>query len=293
MPQQTLKCGLENINMTTIQYPCHFAAALIKQKIPNFQPLIGIVLGSGLGMFAEELENATVFDYKSLPGFPEASIYGHSGKLVAGYLLGVAVVCLQGRAHSYEGDNHAAIKTYVRTLKLLGCDYFLATNASGSLRPEMGPGSLMLIQDHINLQPGNPLIGPNDDEFGPRFFPLDNVYNLNLRNGLLHIAAKEQIFLYQGTYISVLGPNYETAAEIKAFRILGADAVGMSTVPEILVAVHCGMKVAAIAVITNFATGIADTSHSHEAVVLMASKAAKQLNHLLKQFISQLNNRKC
>ena len=176
----------------------------------------------------------------------------------------------------------------MRTLKLLGCDYFLATNASGSLREEVGPGELMLITDHINMQPGNPLVGPNEDEFGPRFLPLDNAYDQGMREKLLMLAHKENIMLHQGVYLSVLGPNYETAAEIRAFRIMGADAVGMSTVPEVLIANHCGMKVAVIATITNFATGLAHTSHSHDAVVLMASKAAEKLNVLVKKFIMEL-----
>lgn len=266
----------------------HLVAEQIKQRIPHFKPRLGIVLGSGLGSFAEQLEDAVSFDYNDLPGFPHVTVHGHGGHLVAGYLNGVAIVCLQGRAHSYEGSNHDMVKTYVRTLKLLGCEYFFATNASGSLREDVGPGELMLINDHINMQPGNPLVGPNDDEFGPRFLPLDNAYDQSMRDKLLQIAHREKIALNQGVYLAVLGPNYETAAEIRAFRILGADAVGMSTVPEVLIANHCGMKVAVIATITNYATGLACTSHSHDAVVMMASKAAEKLNRLIKQFIAEL-----
>ncbi|KTD49464.1 purine nucleoside phosphorylase [Legionella rubrilucens] len=268
--------------------PAHLAAAEIKTRVPDFSPAIGIVLGSGLGSFAEQLENAVSIDYAELPGFPKTSVHGHGSKLVLGYLHGVGVVCLQGRAHTYEGVDYSVVKTYVRTLKLLGCEYFFATNASGSLREDVGPGELMLITDHINLQPGNPLVGPNDDEFGPRFFPLDNAYDKATRHTLLQIALKEHINLHQGVYLSILGPNYETAAEIRAFRIWGADAVGMSTVPEVLVANHCGMKVAVIATITNYATGLASCSHSHEAVVMMASQAAEKLNRLVKTFIAGL-----
>ncbi|WP_019217086.1 purine-nucleoside phosphorylase [Legionella tunisiensis] len=266
----------------------HLAAEKIKQQVPSFKPTIGIVLGSGLGSFADQLDDAVTISYDELPGFPKLTVHGHGGNLVLGYLSGVGVVCLQGRAHSYEGDHHDTVKTYVRTLRLLGCSHFMATNASGSLREDVGPGELMLITDHINMQPGNPMVGPNDDEFGPRFFPLDNAYDLGMREKLLQIAHKENIALNQGVYLSVLGPNYETAAEIRAFRIMGADAVGMSTVPEVLVANHCGMKVAVIATITNYATGLSRTSHSHEAVVLMASKAAEKLNRLVKQFIVEL-----
>ncbi len=266
----------------------HTAANYIKQQLPHFKPKIGIILGSGLGGFAEQLDDSVSIDYEQLAGFPKTTVQGHGGKLVLGYLNGVGVVCLQGRSHSYEGGNYDSVKTYVRTLKLLGCDYFLATNASGSLREEVAPGELMLITDHINMQPGNPLVGSNDDEFGPRFLPLDNAYDHTLREQLLAIAHKEKIDLHQGVYIAVLGPNYETAAEIKAFRILGADAVGMSTVPEVLVANHCGMKVAVIATITNFATGLASTSHCHESVVLTASRAVEKLNRLIKQFVTEL-----
>ena len=266
----------------------HEAAAHIKQQLPNFKPKIGIILGSGLGGFAEQLDDAVTIDYDQLPGFPKTTVQGHGGKLALGYLSGVGVVCLQGRSHSYEGGGYDSVKTYVRTLKLLGCDYFLATNASGSLREDVAPGELMLITDHINMQPGNPLVGPNDDEFGPRFLALDNAYDHTMRELLLNLAHKENIALHQGVYIAVLGPNYETAAEIRAFRVMGADAVGMSTVPEVLVANHCGMKVAVIATITNFATGLDSTSHSHESVVLTASRAVEKLNRLVKQFVTEL-----
>ncbi|KTD22333.1 purine-nucleoside phosphorylase [Legionella londiniensis] len=266
----------------------HRAAELIKQQLPSFSPKIGVVLGSGLGSFAEQLDEPTYIDYEQLPGFPKLTVHGHSGKMALGHLHGTGVVCLQGRAHSYEGPSCDYVKTYVRTLKLLGCEYFLATNASGSLREDVGPGELMLITDHINMQPGNPLVGPNDEEFGPRFFPLDNAYDKELREKFLKIAYEEHISLHQGVYLAVLGPNYETAAEIRAFRILGADAVGMSTVPEVLVANHCRLKVGVIATITNYATGLASSSHSHEAVVSMASQAAEKLNRLIKRIIMEL-----
>ena len=270
--------------------PAHLAAAYIKQIHPSFKARVGVILGSGLGQFANELSDVVSISYEDLPGFPKLTVHGHGGKLILGYCGDVGVVCLQGRAHTYEGlEHYETVKTYVRTLKVLGCDYFIATNASGSLREEVGPGELMLITDHINLQPGNPLIGPNDDEFGPRFYPLDNAYDKEMRTQLLSVANQSSIALHQGVYISVLGPNYETAAEIRAFKLLGADAVGMSTVPEVLVANHCGMKVAVIAMITNFATGLSKTSHNHEAVVQMASSAATKLNSLLKNYIQDLS----
>lgn len=277
------------INTASEQSYPHLAADYIKKLHPSFKPTIAVVLGSGLGQFADELQDSVCISYKDLPGFPRITVHGHDGNLILGYWNSVGVICLQGRAHTYEGlENYEAVKTYVRTLKLLGCKYFIATNASGSLREDVGPGNLMLIHDHINLQPGNPLVGPNDDDFGPRFYPLDNAYDETMRQDLLAIAAQHSIKLAEGVYLSVLGPHYETAAEIKAFKILGADAVGMSTVPEVLVANHCGMKVAVIATITNFATGLSKTAHSHNAVVEMAVNAAQKLNLLIKEYISGL-----
>lgn len=270
---------------THIDDYAHQAAAFIQQKHPEFSPKVGIVLGSGLGALADQLSDTVIIPYAELEGFPELSVHGHGGNLILGRLQGVDVVCLQGRSHSYENFDYAPVRTYVRTLKLLGCDIFIATNASGSLREDVPPGSLMLITDHINLQPGNPLVGPNDERFGPRFYPVDNAYDAGLREQFLTIARENHISLHQGVYVSVLGPNYETAAEIKAFRIWGADAVGMSTVPEVLVANHCGMKVAVIATLTNYATGLASSSHSHEAVVHTAEQAAEQLSALVVKFI--------
>lgn len=268
----------------------HICAEKIRNICPSFQPSIGIVLGSGLGRFIEHLENPVVVPYADLPGFPRPQVKGHDGNLVLGYLHGIAVICLQGRSHSYEGTSLEYVKTYVRTLHLLGCKHFFATNASGSLHKEIGPGDLVLIHDHINLQPSNPLTGPNDDEFGPRFYPLDNAYDKDMREKLLRIAEEEDITLHEGIYIAVLGPNYETAAEIRAFKILGGDVVGMSTVPEVLVANHCGMKVAVVSVVSNYATGLNTESHSHDAVLSMAEQGGIALNRLLKRYILSLKN---
>lgn len=276
--------------MNTAQtHPAHLAANTIQQLKPNFAPKIGIILGSGLSSLAETLENTTVINYSDLPNFPKPTVDGHSGTLFLGYLSGVPVMCLSGRVHAYEGPSYTdAVKTYMRTMRLLGCEYFLGTNASGSLHETMKPGELMLLTDHINMQGTNPLIGPNDDEFGPRFFALDEAYNNTMRELFLDIAKQEAITLHQGTYIGVLGPNYETAAEINAFRLMGADAVGMSTIPEVLVAVHCGLKVAVIASISNYATGLAQTSHSHDSVLQVAAQASTNLQRLVERFVAQL-----
>lgn len=262
----------------------HKATTLIQNQFPNFNPKIGVILGSGLGSFAEELSNSIKISYNSLPGFPNCGVHGHAGTLSLGYLGDNGVICMQGRAHSYEGLQNETVKTYVRTFKLLGCSQLLIVNAAGSLREDVAPGELVLITDHINLQPTNPLVGENDDEFGPRFFPLDKAYDLDMQDKLLSIASKNDIELHKGVYLATLGPNYETAAEIRAFKTLGADVVGMSTVPEVLVASHCGLKVAVISTITNFATGLTSISHSHDEVVKTASMASEKLNVILREF---------
>ncbi len=264
------------------------AASKIKSLYPEIKPLIGIVLGSGLGSMSQEIEDRQVIPYDALPGFPEVSVDGHGGNLILGRIHGVDVVCLEGRAHTYESGNHDVVKTYIRTLKLLGCQYFLATNASGSLRKDIGPGELVLVSDHINFQGSNPLVGPNDEDFGPRFQPMDDTYDKNMRSSLHNIAKAAGINLHDGIYISVLGPSYETAAEIRAFRTLGADVIGMSTVPEVIIAKHCGLKIAVIATVTNYATDITDESHDHNAVVAMANKASEKLKQIVKTFVKSL-----
>lgn len=260
------------------------AAKLIQKQYPDFKPKTAIILGSGLGGFVNQLQESHKIPYTELPGFPKVSVVGHTGQLVLGRIGKTQVVCLQGRSHSYEGNGFEPVRNYIRTLRALGCETLLATNAAGSLSVEIEPGSLMLITDHINLQAGNPLIGPNDDSIGPRFLPVDQAYDPEIRARIKQLAEKANIQLHQGVYICVSGPNYETAAEIRAYKILGADAVGMSTVPEVLVAHHCGMKVGAISVMTNYATGLAATSHDHKEVVAMANKAGERLGVLLRLF---------
>ncbi len=275
--------------MQVTRTQAHAAAELILNQYPQFKPQVAIVLGSGLGGLADQLQDLVVISYKDLPGFPSGSIHGHAGKLVLGRMGGVDVVCLQGRAHLYEGNHaHDIVKTYVRTLKLLGCEYFIATNAVGSLHEEISPGELVLIHDHINLQPTNPLVGPNDDAFGPRFLPLDKVYDATLQETFHQLASEHDIRLHRGVYLALLGPNYETAAEIRAFRILGADVVGMSTVPEVLVAAHCGLKIGVISIVTNYATGLNATVHDHAEVVSVAEKAGEKLSQLIRAFTNSL-----
>jgi purine-nucleoside phosphorylase len=266
----------------------HDAADAIRARAPHFTPRVGIILGSGLGALAGEIADAVTIPYADIPGFPRPSVEGHVGRLHLGLLGGVPVACAQGRVHTYEAPDGAAIRRFVRAFKLIGCDILLLTNAAGSLRREMGAGSLMMLADHINMQPLNPLTGPNDDEFGPRFPPMDDAYDPRLRDLLRMAAGDSGVTLHEGVYIAILGPSFETPAEIRAFGRLGADAVGMSTVPEAIVARHCGLRVAAISAITNLAVGLGDTPLSHEQTLAEAAKAAASLSRLLVTFLRRL-----
>ncbi len=264
------------------------SSEIIKQKLPQFQPEIAIVLGSGLGVLAEHIDNPTVVPYEQLPGFHKPGVEGHGGKLFLGHLQGVPVMCLQGRAHFYEGVDNETIQTMVRTARALGCKTWLATNASGSLHADTPPGSLVAIKDHINLQFNNPLVGPNDDNFGPRFIGMEDAYNAQMRKELAAIARSLNIPLKEGVYLGVLGPSFETPAEINAFRILGADLVGMSTIPEVIAARHCGMKVMAIAVITNLAAGMHNVNLTHDETLKGAKLGAQSLVQLVLKFLENM-----
>lgn len=264
------------------------AAAVIQEQRKDFTPKLGIVLGSGSGELANQITDQTVISYAELPGFPISTVAGHAGRLVLGYLNGLPVACLQGRVHLYEGVSPQAVQTFIRTLKLIGCEYFLATNAAGSLCSEVGPGRLMMITDHINFQGSNPLVGHNDESFGPRFMPMHDAYDKQLQERLMASAQLNRIELAQGVYLSVLGPSFETPAEIRAFRILGADAVGMSTVPEVIVARHCGLRVAVVSVITNYAAGMSDEVITHENTLHFAKLAASNLSQLIVEFAGSL-----
>ncbi len=266
------------------------AAAAIRGRAPGAAPRVGIVLGSGLGAIAESVIRPTVIGYGDIPGFPRPSVAGHAGRLLIGELAGVPVACLQGRVHLYEGTAGAAVRLFVRTLKLIGCQILILTNAAGSLRRDVGPGSLMLITDHINLQPFNPLVGPNDDDFGPRFPPLEDAYDPRLAAAMRAAARRSGIALHEGVYLACLGPSFETPAEVRAFARLGADAVGMSTVPEAIVARHCGLRVAAVSAITNLAVGLGDTPLSHEQTLREATRAAGDLQRLLRAFLEGLGD---
>lgn len=252
------------------------------------RPYVGVILGSGLGAVADAVEDGVVTSYEELPGFPRPSVEGHAGRVVQGLVGGVPVAILQGRAHLYEGGPMEQLRAPVRWLRAAGAEILVQTNAAGSLRAEVGPGSLMAITDHINLMGTNPLIGPNDDSIGPRFPAMGRAYDPELLAQLRAAASQKGIALAQGVYAGWSGPAFETAAEIRMIRVLGGDAVGMSTVHETLVARHCGLRVAAISAITNLAEGMSDVPLSHEQTLSDAARAAGDLARLLVAFIPRL-----
>ena len=251
-------------------------------------PRVGIVLGSGLGAVADAVEDPVAVPYEELPGFPRPTVEGHAGRAVLGSIGGVAVAVLQGRAHLYEGGDPQAIRTPVRALRAAGAEILVLTNAAGSLRPEVGPGSLMAITDHINLTGVNLLMGPNEDSVGPRFPSLRDAYDPALLELVRESARETGVALAEGVYLAVTGPSFETPAEIRAYRVLGADAVGMSTVQETILARHCGLRVAAVSVITNLAEGMSDEPLSHEQTLRAAHGGAGELARLLLSFIPRL-----
>ena len=260
------------------------AAALIRARAGGRTPRLGIVLGSGLGGLADLLEDAVAIPYAEIPGFPTSTVAGHAGRFLVGELDGVTVACMQGRFHLYEGHPPALIRLPIRTFAALGVEALMLTNAAGSLRTEAGPGSLMLITDHLNLMWTNPLIGPNDDAWGERFVGLEDAYDPELRARIQRIAGELGIRLHEGVYGALLGPLFETPAEIRAYRVLGADAVGMSTVPEVIVARHAGLRVVAISAITNLAVGMSDVPIDHEQTLRGAAIAAADLTRLVRGF---------
>ncbi|AXS39214.1 purine-nucleoside phosphorylase [Breoghania sp. L-A4] len=247
---------------------------------------VGLVLGSGLGTLADEVEDAARISYTHLPDFPVSSVSSHSSEVVAGRLAGQDVVVLSGRAHFYENGNAAVMRTPIEMLKELGCEIFLATNAAGSLRAEVTPGSPMLISDHINFSGVNPLIGEESDA---RFLDMSQAYDPGLRERLMRVAATNDMELAEGVYAWFSGPSFETPAEIRMARTLGADAVGMSTVPEVILARYLGMRVAAISTITNLAAGMQE-SLSHAETKEMGLVGVGRLKTLVRGLLADLDN---
>ena len=256
------------------------AADYIRSKVA-LRPTIAMVLGSGLGSYADTLDDAVRIPYDQIPDFPVPSVAGHSGALVFGRKAGQEVVVMQGRVHYYEGLSQREITMPIRVLAALGVKTLILTNACGGVNLSYQPGDLMLISDHINLSGGNPLIGPNLDTFGPRFPDMSDLYTASLRKAILEKAAEAGIAMQEGVYGMYSGPNYETPAEIRMYRTLGADVVGMSTVPEALVAAHCGIKVVGISCITNMAAGVLPQKLSHAEVMETAALVHDKFQRLL------------
>ncbi|MBL4665933.1 MAG: purine-nucleoside phosphorylase [Sneathiella sp.] len=266
----------------------YVASDFIQNRAPGFKPRVGIVLGSGLGGLAGEIDAVASISFSDIPDFPQSTVEGHEGRLILGRLGGMPVVCMQGRIHLYEGGDPQDLAVPIRVMKLLGVEILLVTNAAGSFHEDVGPGSLMLISDHINFTGKNPLLGENDARFGPRFFSMEEAYDPTLRAHLKAVAKELDIEVSEGVYLHYLGPNFGTPAEINAFKILGADAVGMSTTPEVLAARHAGIRVVAISNITNLVAGLSKTKLSHEQTLECAKLAASDLEKLVVIFLETL-----
>jgi len=263
------------------------AARMIRARTTT-EVSVAIVLGSGLGAFAEDLTDATAIPYHEIPGFAQATVEGHAGRLVIGKAGDVTVAAMQGRFHFYEGYSLEEVTFPIRVLKLLGVRTLVLTNAAGGLNVELAPGSLMVISDHVNLLGANPLIGANDDRFGPRFPDLTLVYAAELQNMVIEEAHEMGMELRRGIYAALSGPSYETPAEIHMVRTLGADAVGMSTVPEAIVARHMDMRVIGISCITNLAAGVSNRPIDHSQVMAIGDRVRDQFTELLRRVVIRL-----
>ncbi len=257
----------------------------LKQKLKGNAPRTAIILGSALGALADAVQDATIIPYTELSGFPVPKISGHAGKLVIGTLGGKDVVVLAGRAHAYESGNAAVMRPALEQLKEIGIETLILTNAAGSLKAAMKPGSLMVLTDHINCAGMNPLIGQHGDE---NFVSMTNAYDADLRKQMLTAGKKEKIALKQGVYCWYSGPSFETPAEIRMMQIIGGTAVGMSTAPETILARRLGLKVVAVSTITNLAAGIKGASPSHEETKREGAKAAVNMQRLLTRFMKDL-----
>ena len=254
----------------------------------DFVPEIGLILGSGLGDYAEQIENPVVIPYGEIPDFPVSTVAGHAGQFVLGTCKGKNVIAMQGRVHYYEGYSQRMITLPVRIMKRLGVQYMVLTNAAGGVNRNFDPGTLMMIRDHINYSDGNPLMGANWEDDGPRFPDMTRVYAAELRTRLRSAAAKKGIKLEEGVYMMFSGPCYETPAEVRLAGILGADAVGMSTVPEAIVCAHCGIPVIGISCITNFGAGILEQPLNHKEVVETAARVKKTFVELLDTILEEV-----
>lgn len=263
------------------------AADYIRSRAAH-TPKVGLILGSGLGVLADHIEQPVTIAYKDIPYFPQSTVEGHAGELLIGTVQGTAVVLMKGRFHMYEGYGPELTAFPVRVMKELGVSTLLVTNAAGGVNTSYSPGDLMLISDHINLTGKNPLIGPNDGELGPRFPDMSQAYSRRLRETARQVAGEKGVPLQEGVYAGLLGPSYETPAEIRMLRTLGADAVGMSTVSEVIVARHAGLEVLGISCISNMAAGILDQPLSHAEVMETTDRVREKFLSLVLAIIPKM-----
>lgn len=263
------------------------AADLILSRTP-LRPTIGVVLGSGLGAFADALSDAIAIPYSQIPHFPESTAIGHAGRLVIGRVAGVAIAAMQGRVHLYEGYAADEVAFPIRVFERMGIHSVILTNAAGGINENYGQGALVLIRDHINLQGCNPLVGPNDERFGPRFPDMSFAYSKRLRQMAKEEAGNLGIAQHEGVYAGLLGPSYETPAEIRYLRTIGADLVGMSTIAEVIAARQMSMEVLAISCVTNMAAGILDQVLSHSEVMETGERVGEQFEALLRAMVTRM-----
>lgn len=262
-------------------------SSYIRERI-NFVPQIGLILGSGLGTLADEIKNPVVFDYKDIPNFPISTVEGHEGKLVLGELEGKKVIAMQGRFHYYEGYSMQEVTLPVRVMKALGIQMLLVTNACGGMNKELYPGALMIIEDHINFMGDNPLIGHNYDELGPRFPDMSSAYDKELIKLAEKVGTKLNIETKKGVYAAISGPYYFSRAELRMLRKIGGDTIGMSTVPEVIVARHAGLRVLGISCVTDMAIADEIVSISHEEVVQVANETRPKFIRLVKGILNEV-----
>jgi len=280
----------EQVASTGLYERAEHAARVIRSRTSE-TPRVAIVLGSGLGAFADDFEDAVGIPYEEIPGFARSTAQGHAGRLVIGKIEQVPLVAMQGRVHYYEGYPLEQVTFPIRTFQLLGVKTLILTNASGGINVQLTQGALMVLSDHLNLMGVNPLIGPNDTRFGPRFPDMSAVYSPELQALVIEEARELGVEVRRGIYAALAGPSYETPAEIHLLRNLGADAVGMSTVPEAIVARHMGIDVLGISCITNMAAGIGDEPINHEEVMATGDRVRETFTQLLRRVVSRVNTR--
>ncbi len=284
--------------MTAVLHAAHREGSSLRAEIDaavqavrahtQAKPAIALILGTGLGELARQIERPTIVEYPEIPGFPAATVESHAGRLLVGTLAGKTVIAMQGRFHRYEGYTLQQVTFPVRVLRALGAETLIVSNACGGMHPLWAPGDLMLIADHINLLGDNPLVGPNDDSLGPRFPDMSAPYDAQLRTIAREVAVERRIVLREGVYIAVPGPSLETRAEYRALRMLGADVVGMSTVPEVIVALHGGMRVLGVSIITDQCLPDALEPATVEKIIAVAGRAEPSLSSLVSGVIERL-----